>query len=252
MDPESVKQTIAANDCWSNSYKRLHVFAYDRFAEMMKISWKPPEYRQDTHLPFIPLEKEIDALIAGCGKKVASSLQVIKETGLRIGEVWRLLWIDLDEERRTLSCRPEKHGNPRMLKVSPKLIATLNALSKSGERVFGGTSLSSHRQSFCVQRRRLATKLQNPRLNRITFHSLRHWKATMEYHRTKDILYVKQLLGHKNINNTLIYTHLVTFDNEDDFSCRTAATVKEARELIEAGFEYVTDMADVKLFRKRK
>ena len=74
----------------------------------------------------------------------------------------------------------------------------------------------------------------------------------MEYHRTKDILHVKQLLGHENINNTLIYTHLVTFDNEDDFSCRTAATVKEARELIEAGFEYVTDMADVKLFRKRK
>ena len=48
-----------------------------------------------------------------------------------------------------------------------------------------------------------------------------------------------------------MHAHLVTFDNEDDFSCKTAATVKEARKLIEAGFEYVTDMSDVKLFRKR-
>jgi hypothetical protein len=30
----------------------------------------------------------------------------------------------------------------------------------------------------------------------------------MEYHRTKDILYVKQLLGHKRIENTLIYVQL--------------------------------------------
>jgi site-specific recombinase XerD len=29
----------------------------------------------------------------------------------------------------------------------------------------------------------------------------------MEYHRAKDILHVMQLLGHKSIKNTLIYTH---------------------------------------------
>jgi integrase len=52
----------------------------------------------------------------------------------------------------------------------------------------------------------LATKLQNPRLLRITFHTFRHWKATMEYNRTKDILYVMKLLGHRCIKNTLVYT----------------------------------------------
>jgi len=45
-------------------------------------------------------------------------------------------------------------------------------------------------------------KLQNPRILKITFHTLRHWKDTMEYNRTKDILYVKQVLGHKRIENT--------------------------------------------------
>jgi hypothetical protein len=73
----------------------------------------------------------------------------------------------------------------------------------------------------------------------------------MEYHKTKDILYVMRLLGHKNIKNTLIYTQLVTFE-DDDYLCKAANTVKEATELIEAGYEYVCDMDKIKLFRKRK
>jgi len=60
-----------------------------------------------------------------------------------------------------------------------------------------------------------------------------------------------KLLGHKNIKNTLIYTQLVTFEN-DDYICKAATTVREATELIESGFEYVCDLEKVKLFRKRK
>lgn len=55
----------------------------------------------------------------------------------------------------------------------------------------------------------------------ITFKTLGHFKATMEYHRTKDILHVMSLLGHKNIRNTLVYTHLVKFEN-DEWICRVA------------------------------
>jgi integrase len=252
LDPESVKRAIAAHDNWSEGYKLSVVNAYDKFAEMLGLRWDPPNYQRVRELPFIPLEKEIDALIAGCGRKVAASLQVMKETAMRIGEVWQLRWTSIDEERQTIKCRSEKHGDPRMFKVSSKLIAMLNALPKTSELVFGGTSLNGHRWNFTKQRRRLARKLQNPRLNQITFHTFRHWKATMEYHRTKDILHVKRMLGHRKIDSTLVYTQLVDFECEDDFTCRTARTLEEAKMLIEAGFEYVTDMEDVKLFRKRK
>ena len=56
-------------------------------------------------------------------------------------------------------------------------------------------------------------------------------------------------LGHKNI--TLVNTQLVVFE-DDDYTCRATANVKEATELIEAGYEYVCDMENVRLFRKRK
>ena len=108
------------------------------------------------------------------------------------------------------------------------------------------------RRRLSRKRQRLAIKLQNPRLNQIIFKTLRHFKATMEYHRTKDILHVMQLLGHKNIRNTLVYTHLVTFDTEDNYVCKVAKTVKEAQELVELGFDFITDVEGYKLFRKRK
>jgi len=76
----------------------------------------------------------------------------------------------------------------------------------------------------------------------------------MEYARTKDLLYVKQMLGHKNIINTLKYTQLVNFPYEEKFICKIAENVQDATELVEAGFEYVTGeyMDGGKLFRKRK
>jgi len=105
---------------------------------------------------------------------------------------------------------------------------------------------------FRRQWRRIAQKLGNPQIAQIHFHTLRHWKATVEYHRTKHILHVMKILGHRNIKNTLIYMQLVNFENEDERICKAARTVKEAKVLIEQGFEYVCAVEDAKLFRKRK
>jgi hypothetical protein len=88
-------------------------------------------------------------------------------------------------------------------------------------------------------------------MKQMHFHTFRHWKATMVCHRTKDILYVKQLIGHKKLDNTLIYTQQVDFE-DDEFTCKVARTVNEASQLIEAGFEFVTVIDDCRLFRKRK
>jgi len=126
----------------------------------------------------------------------------------------------------------------------------LNLLPKDSQRQFNG-SLRHFARTFRRQRKRAANKLQNKRIEKITFHTLRHWKATMEYHRTKDILHVKQMLGHKSIQSTLIYTRLVNFES-DQFTCKVARTLQEAENLIEAGFDYVTDIDGAKLFRKRK
>jgi len=73
----------------------------------------------------------------------------------------------------------------------------------------------------------------------------------MEYAKTKDVLHVMKMLGHRNIQNTLLYTQLISFEN-DEFRSATATTVQNAQKLIEAGFEYVCEFNEVKIFRRRK
>ncbi|UCE57813.1 MAG: site-specific integrase [Candidatus Bathyarchaeota archaeon] len=219
---------------------------------MLGITWKPPKCNYTHKLPFIPTEEEVDALIAACGKKLATFLKTLKETGARAGEAIRLEWIDVNDRNATITInQPEKGGNPRIIKVSSKLIAMLKDLPHTEKRVFGSTLLNYVRSNFTAQRKRIAQKLKNPRLKKIHFHTFRHWKATMEYHKTKDIIHVQQLLGHKNINNTMLYTQLIHFEG-DEYHVKVAKTLEEVKELLTAGFEYVKDHDGISVFRKRK
>src|SRR5467141_3235784 len=79
----------------------------------------------------------------------------------------------------------------------------------------------------------IAKSNNNPRLNLIHLHSFRHWKATSTYHATKDILFVKQILGHRSIANTMRYTQLVAWEEENGFICKAASTPAEGIALIE-------------------
>jgi len=49
----------------------------------------------------------------------------------------------------------------------------------------------------------------------------------------------------------LRYVQLIAF-KDDDYTSAVATTVQEVRQLVEAGFEYVTEMDGAKVFRKRK
>jgi len=61
-----------------------------------------------------------------------------------------------------------------------------------------------------------------------------------------------ELLGHRSIQNTLAYTHLVGF-KDDEYTSKIAQTAKKASPRVEAGFGYVsTTFENLMLFKKRK
>jgi integrase len=254
-DPDSAKDVIARQE-WSNARRSVIIASYTVFLHKHGESWEPPKCRVTRKLPFIPTEQEIDSLIAASGKKTATLLQLLKETAMRGGETDKLKWINIDTENRTVTLNtPEKNSLPRIFKVSNKLLGMLNSLPKRTEYVFGSRTERSRRATFYRTRQQAAKKLQNPRLLRITFHTLRHWKATMLYYQTKDILYVKNFLGHRKIENTLLYIQLaeVIFkETTDEFTVRVAQEPKEIKELLEVGFEFVCEKDGLMFFRKRK
>lgn len=256
-NPDNIKDIIAVQKTWSVARKNIVTKAYTSFLKIQGLDWKKPDYKPTHKLPFIPLEKEIDDLIAGCGSRQMSTfLQLLKETAIRCGEGYNLKWEDIDLVSNVVRVVAEKGSEPRVFKISNALATMLSSLPKDSPkaRVFRYKSMFYVRRSFTKQRKRITHKLGNPRLLQIHFHTFRHWKATTLYHQTKDILYVMQFLGHKNIKNTLLYIRLAEMisKNTDEYICKAANTVDEAKALIETGFEFVTDMNNYKLFRKRK
>jgi integrase len=257
--PKSVKKVISKQN-WSGNRKRNVINAYTQFLKHLGLSWEPPLCNVKRKLPFIPTTEEVKDLIAGCSIPVATFLQLLFETAMRSGEAIKLRWIDVDFERKIIRCNnPEKGSEARIFdNLSGKLLSMLNAMPRKNEYVFGGSSTYSLKATFSRSRKQIAFKLQNPRLNAIHFHTLRHFRATLEYHRTKDLLHVQQFLGHREVKNTMLYIQLdkQLFKNydSDQFVSRIAHNAKEACKLIDVGFEYVTgEYKDGgKIFRKRK
>jgi hypothetical protein len=107
------------------------------------------------------------------------------------------------------------------------------------------------RRNYNKQRKQLVAKLKNQRLRQITFHTFRHWKATMEYYKTRDILHVKEILGHKSLVNTMLYKQVIGF-KDDDFTAGISHSEEDACKLVEGAFEYVCNFSGNKVFWKRK
>jgi len=250
LDPESVKQTIGKHKC-KNGTKMLFVYAYDAFNRMLKVTWEPPKYKQEETLPFVPEESELDQLIAACrGKRMAAFLQCLKETYADPGEVLGLRWIDISDNIITIN-KPVKGHLPGQIQVSNKVLAMLNSLPKTSERIFPAR-YDNMWKCFSQVRKRAAALQQNPRLLAIAFRSFRHWGGSMIAHYTNgNVLTVKKLLRHKRIENTMKYISMIHF-KDDEFEVTTATTIEEAKQILGSGFDYVTQKDGIMLFRRPK
>jgi integrase len=200
------------------------------------------------------MEKEIDDLISGTSKTISTLLRFLKDTGARGIEAMKLKWTDIDTEHKVVHITPAKGSNPRILPANQTLIGMLNSLPKNNNYVFQG-KLKNLRKNFIRQRHRQTKKLNNPRLEQIHLHTLRHWKGTIEYHKTKDIIHVKYVLGHKTIESTMVYINIeqaLFLEQDDQWTVKVSHNIQESTQLLEAGFEYITDQDNLKLYRKRK
>jgi integrase/recombinase XerD len=179
-----------------------------------------------------------------------------KDTGLRPIELTRLKLRDVDLNKGAVYPTTAKHGSPRVLKLKPKTLTMLkNYLAtrhfEISDNLFSYWNSDKYGEYFRTARNKIAKKMNNETLKTIRLYDLRHYFATMLYKKTNDLLFVAQQLGHRNIRNTMIYTQLIQFEN-DDYICKVSQNVERDKELIENGFEYVTERDGLKIYRKRK
>jgi integrase len=252
--PETVKAVIAARNC-STAFKEALVNAYDHYVQACGLVWNKPVYPRSRALPYVASPEQVGKVISRASRRYALIFSIFRDSGIRPVELCRLTLQTVDLEKGTLTIPGTKFGNPRLLILKPSTVAMFNDYLHSrqfslDDQLFPNPGATRH--AFERYRNDVAKKLHEPELQKIRLYDLRHFFATMLYYRTKDILYVKEQLGHRRIENTLIYTHLVAW-GPDEFVCKVACFSEDARALVEGGFDYVaTSPEGEMLFKKRK
>jgi integrase len=253
--PEEVKLFIAEKKC-GNGFKETLVECYAILMRSLGLKWNQPFYARYDKLPKIPKEEKLHMIIAHARKRMSLFLSMSKDLGSRPIELTWLKVKDVDLQNGIVNLTGAKHTIGRNGKLKPRTLEMLKHYIdkkhlKLNDRIFP-TKSEWICNSYRKLRNDLAEQLHDPSIRAIRLYDFRHFKASMEYYKTKDLLYVKQLLGHKDLRTTLRYTQLLNIQDNDEWTCKAAETIDEATELIEAGFQYVTEIDGTKLFKKRK
>jgi integrase len=240
-----------------DGYKRNLIMAYEHYVKLYGLTWTKPHYHEIHKMPKIPLEAKIEAIMGQAPLKLATAISISRDTGLRPVELMRITLRSLDLQNGAIYPETAKGGSPRVLKLQNSTLNMLNKYLASrniglNENVFGTWNSETYGEWFRHYRNKTAEKLQDPAIRGMRLYDLRHFFATMTYHKTRDILFTKQQMGHRKIETTLIHTQLLQFDKDDNYTCKVAQNIEQATELIENGFEYVTEIDGIRLFRKRK
>jgi integrase len=254
-NPKEIERFILRHN-GKGSYKRRLAYIYWCYCQFKKIQWVIPKIERQTNEIKPPTTAKVDMIISACGRITSLKLRVMKETGARPIELFRLKVSSIDMEQRYIYFEACKHGNPRKIKVTEQLIQLLKDYINRNQIAFNsilfrGTPVFLGRD-FRDSRNLLAKKTNDPTIKQIRLYDIRHYFATMDYHKFQDIKRTQYLMGHKHSNTTDIYTHILDNGEESEYTVKIASNIKEATALIEQGFQYVTEMENVRIFKKRK
>ncbi len=162
-------------------------------------------------LPIILSRQEIENILKSIkNSKHRLMIALAYGTGLRVSEIVRLKIADLNFEGLSIHIKQAKGAKDRITVMPEKLkndLLNMCAGKKSNDFVFEserGGRLTERTMQLVFER-----ALKYAKINKsATFHSLRHSFATHILENGIDVRYVQELLGHKNIRTTQIYTHL--------------------------------------------
>jgi len=145
-------------------------------------------------------------------------LVVMLNTGVRTQELLGLRFTDIDWKNLSIVVRSPKTKDYRIVPINKTLARTLRYLEKNYISP-SSCKITARKPShsnfiFCdykgLQIKSIKTSFNSAASSagiKVSPHSLRHTFATNLLSRGVDIVTVKELLGHKKLETTLIYTH---------------------------------------------
>lgn len=175
-----------------------------------------PMRRFDTYLPFVPTEEQVWHFISTIDDlKQKTMVAIMYSAGLRIGEVCRLRYEDIDRKNMRIHISHTKGRNDRYAILSKMALDLLTeywfAFDKPMNWLFPKqTKKDSDKpiDTFYLSRHIHNHEKELGWEEKLTCHSFRHAFGTHLYEHGTDLLTIKALLGHRSLNSTTIYVHL--------------------------------------------
>ena len=135
-------------------------------------------------------------------------------TGARFSEVARLTWSDINFNTNLIYFASSKDGNARYIKMSNRVLEVVNSLYKNKINnlvipTINGNKYEKMPKEWQIEVDKLIPGNDNANKDRLTTHSLRHTHASWLAQSGVDILHIKEQLGHKKIETTMRYSHLI-------------------------------------------
>jgi integrase/recombinase XerD len=167
-----------------------------------KGSWKLPTFLS---------KEEIKSVINNTNNlKHKSIISITYACGLRISETINLKLNDIDSKNMIVWVREGKGRKDRIIPMPQNVLQLLREYWKQykpKEWLFEGPEGGQYSRGSIQKVFKNACKAS--KINRdATFHSLRHSFATHLIEQGTNLRYVQQLLGHRSIKTTEIYTHV--------------------------------------------
>jgi integrase len=168
--------------------------------------------------------EEAEKLISAAAKLQRSDLHdaivLSLNTGLRLGELRRLTWLDVDFLSNILNVREEAQRKPGgkvpINEAAKTVLLSRKESSNRTDLVFPPVYGQSFRENLSHEFKRLVDRLgfnkglaADDRQRRIVFHSLRHTFASWLAMAGVDIYRIKSLMRHKTLDMTMRYAHLI-------------------------------------------
>jgi integrase/recombinase XerD len=190
---------------------------YFRHIGLNKRAIALPSLKKDMKLPVILNRTELRQLFASpTYLKHRIVLTLIYSAGLRAQEVINLKLGDIDFERKTIHIRQSKYKKDRVVPLAEFMAKGLKkyiAVENPHIWLFNGKELDGRYSvkglSWVMREALKKTQIQK----QVNLHSLRHSYATHLLEDGVNIVVIKNLLGHSNIDTTMVYLHVAQLPN---------------------------------------
>ncbi len=175
-----------------------------------------PRPQKESKLPDVLSEQEVIKIFRAVNNlKHRTMIMLAYASGLRVGELVRLKIEDMDGNRGLIHIRNAKGKRDRYtifpISLREQLITywKIYRLGTSGW-MFPGDRSSKHLAERSIQAVLQRAVKESGITKKISMHTLRHSFATHLLEHGTDLKYIQELLGHRSVKTTELYTHLTS------------------------------------------